>query len=911
VLNEAAGWKADFNTLEIDFKWDSVSGAEYYQIFAKDNHLNTDFIVVEDNIDDVSYYTWQTGTVTLSDAANLSFDLFDDDGIQTPFCDKTEISFRVRAVNSAGAGPFSATTIVVGDDSAPTFTVTQSGVADNAARAVDWTFALIIDTLEYVDSAHFVFTEAGGDPAYVFTESNVTWLWDVDMRSFDTVYVTIPAGKTGSADLLTVNIWDNSGNKGTATTLLYPWIVVDMPNDTTMDFMAPSYNVDWTSTDPLGEYDYLNIWFSLNGGATWIDSIMATADDGTQSYSVDDTLFSTNAMIGIQDTTAGGGWMWKSDIFTWTGIKLTGPDSAAWDNRTFVYDIGGIDSVGIPIVFGSAGLDSVVLVYSLTGAGGSYTNVSDTIIPTGATTSYTWYPDDRGANYNCYLGIRDLDNAQPFHSFGWNIAVVNDYIDCLTPTLSEVVPGGAAYNITWDTVYVAGSKIRLDYTVDSGATWLSISDSTANDGTHSWAVPATTYSNDSSWIRFSDKFGLNVLDTSPTFTISGIVIDAPAVSTQWVGGTKHDILWHTVGNPGLVDLFYSHDGFVNDSVQIVLNTDNDGVYNWSVPNEADSTVWIRAFTGTHDTYTTAGPFLIDAVLITSPNGGETLANGANTTVTWLEYGTAIDSVYVEYSVNGGAWVMIDSLANSGSYSWLVPDVPSDSVSIRVSEVAGHTGSDVSNAPFKIAGLIMTSPNGLESWVMGVTHAITWSEFGIAGTVKLEYSINNGINWWTIAGAAAIAVNLETFNWNINPAVDVNLTGASTDCFVRVTENNPADPSNILTDASNAKFEIRKPILAITAPNGGDTWTIGGLGETITWTETDLTGTVKLEYTLDGTVWFPIVGAQAIANGTQSFAWDLDDTVDTDLAASLIAKVRVTANAGPPTTDMSDLVFEIN
>ena len=88
----------------------------------------------------------------------------------------------------------------------------------------------------------------------------------------------------------------------------------------------------------------------------------------------------TNAMIGIQDTTAGGGWMWKSEIFTWTGIKLTGPDSAAWDDSTYVYDIAGIDSVGIPIEFGSAGLDSVCIAYSLTGAGGSYTNISDTII---------------------------------------------------------------------------------------------------------------------------------------------------------------------------------------------------------------------------------------------------------------------------------------------------------------------------------------------------------------------------------------------------------------------------------------------------------------------------------------------------------------------------------------------------
>jgi hypothetical protein len=622
-------------------------------------------------------------------------------------------------------------------------------------------------------------------------------------------------------------------------------------------------------------------------------------------------------MIALQDTTSGG-WMWKSDVFTWAGLMLTAPDSAIWDTMTVVYDEGGVDSTGIPIEFGSAGLDSVIVVYSLTGGVGTYTNVSDTILPVGATTTYTWYPDDRGVDYNCYLGIRDLDGTRPIHTFGWDFPVIHDFVDCLTPTLSLVVPGGAAYNITWDTTvanmydpYLLTGKVRLEYTVDSGATWLSISDSTANDGTHAWSVPSTTYSNDSSWIRISDKFGLNVLDTSRTFTISGIVIDAPAVDTQWVGGTAHDILWHTIGTPGTIDLYYSHDNFTTDSTQIVLATADDGVFNWSVPNEADSTVWIRAFTGTDATYTTTGPFLIDAVVITAPNGGETLANGANTTITWLEYGTAIDSVYIEYSVEGGAWVMVDSMANTGSYTWLVPDVPSDSVSVRVSEVAGHTGSDVCDAPFKIAGLTMLTPNGGETWVMGATQAITWAEFGIAGTVKLEYTINNGIDWWIIAGAGAIAINTETFDWDMDPAVDANLTGPSTDCFVKVTENDPADPANILSDASNAKFEIRQPVITVTAPNGGETWTIGGGAQNITWTEADVTANVKIEYTLDGATWFPIVGAQNIAAGTLTFAWGMDDTVDTDLAPSVIAEVRVSAVTGPVTTDKSDAVFTIN
>ncbi len=928
VLDMGTGWKANWNTLIIDFKWDSVSGAEYYQIFAKDNHLNTDFIVVEDNIDDVSFHTWQTGTVTLSDAANLSFDLFDDDilivgvdtsWLQTPFSDYTEIYFQVRAVNSAGAGAFSANTITVGDETVPTVAIVQGGVADNAARAVDTTFAINFGGMEYVDSVHFVFTEAGGDPAYVFTEADVTWVWDVDMRGIDTAYVTIPAGATGSADFLTVNVWDNSGNMGTDTTSLFPWIVVDMPNDTTMDFMAPNYTVEWTSTDPLNSYLGLNVWFSLDGGTTWLDSassLLATADDGAQLYTVDDTLYSVNALIGIQDTTAGGGWMWNSDAFTWTGLKLLAPDSAIWDTMTIVYDDGGVDSTDIPFSFASAGLDSIVIVYTDDNWVTTFTH--DTVLANAAvvdTISYTWNAPDLGANYNCEVGIRDLDGARPIHTFGWNFPVINDYTDITAPATAAHLNGGATDTIRWDTTayvpHLTSALVQIDYSLNRGATWVSLSNSTGNDGKFAWVVPANGYANDSAQVRIRDITDLNTLDVTGNFTISGIKVLAPAVDTQWVGGTSHNILWASVDAPGTVDIWYSLTNFATDSVLIVAATADDGSYAWSVPNTADSTVWIRLWTNTDDCMTTSDVFLIDALKLLTPNGGEILANGANTTVTWTEYGSAIDSVYIEYSSNAGGWVMVDSMANTGTYTWLVPDVPSDSVSVRVSQVTGNTGSDVCDAPFKIGGLVMTAPNGAESWIMGVAQNITWQEFGITGTVKLEYTINNGIDWWTIASADAIVINTKTFSWNMNPAVDVNLTGTSTDCFVRVTENNPADPSNIMTDASNAKFTITKPVLAITAPNGGETWTIGGAAQDITWTETNITSAVKLEYTLDGTNWFQITNATAIAAGTGTFSWPMSAAVDGDLVPSVIAEVRVTTVTGVTITDESDAVFTIN
>jgi len=800
------GWVADWTTDSVSFRWDKVPGADHYEIFALDNKANTDRVLVTDNIQDISFHSWQTGYVDFSVSPNTQFDLFDDDGILTPFSDSTEITFYVRAVDPLGeAGPFSAA-IVIGDETAPVFTLTQTGDADNAAGAEASTFDIDITMEEYLDSVAFEFIEGGGDPAFVLDPTDVTWMWAVDMRD-GSGEVSVAAGATGSVDTLIVWLWDNSGNLGKDTIQLTPWIEIDMPNDTTMDFMAPNYTVMWTSVDPNNVYQTLDMYFSLDGGTTWFDTLFNTADDGSQTVTVDDTLYSTMAVIGLQDTTSGG-WIWTSQEFIWNGIKLLGPDSAAYDTMQFIFDEGGIDSTGIPVSFASAGLDSVVIVYSLTGAGGSYTNVSDTIEISTATdtTNFTWYPDDRGADYTCYLGVRDLDGTRPIHTFGWAFDVTHDFVNITAPTagicIAGGLTGGSEYSITWDTVFFAASSgIDIEYSVDSGGTWITIGDSTANDGSFAWATPAMTPADDSAWVRFRTWDTLQVLDAVGPFDISGIVIDTPTDTTEWVGGASQNITWHTYCSPGTVDLYFSHDGFVGDSTLIVANTPDDGTHTWSVPNTADSTVWIRAWTNTDATYAQAGPFLIAGLLVTSPNGGEVLSSAGTHTITWTQVGSAIDSVEIEYSIDGGGWISVANDTNSGSYSWTVPNTPDDSVGVRVSRIGDNLGADVSDAPFTIAGIIVTAPNGGETWNLNNPEDITWTEVSITSNVQIEYTLNL-TDWFPVPGATNIAAGTETFNWDLDPSGDPNLA-TSANCLIRVTEV----AGDNMTDASNTTFTI--------------------------------------------------------------------------------------------------------
>ncbi len=95
------------------------------------------------------------------------------------------------------------------------------------------------------------------------------------------------------------------------------------------------------------------------------------------------------------------------------------------------------------------------------------------------------------------------------------------------------------------------------------------------------------------------------------------------------------------------------------------------------------------------------------VVVGSPNGGETWAEGSSHSITWTAADNiGVDSVNVDYSLGGpaGPWFAVGhSLPNSGTTSWILPSQASDSVIARVTafDHALNAGSDVSDGFFRI------------------------------------------------------------------------------------------------------------------------------------------------------------------------------------------------------------------
>lgn len=97
-------------------------------------------------------------------------------------------------------------------------------------------------------------------------------------------------------------------------------------------------------------------------------------------------------------------------------------------------------------------------------------------------------------------------------------------------------------------------------------------------------------------------------------------------------------------------------------------------------------------------------------------------------------------------------------------------------------------------------IVITSPNGGETWQAGSTHNITWSSvsarFGAsaAGNVRVQYSLNNGAAWVSISSSTP---NDGSYSWTLPAGVN------SSQCIVRVKDAADGIPSDI----SDAVFSI--------------------------------------------------------------------------------------------------------
>jgi len=251
--------------------------------------------------------------------------------------------------------------------------------------------------------------------------------------------------------------------------------------------------------------------------------------------------------------------------------------------------------------------------------------------------------------------------------------------------------------------------------------------------------------------------------------------------------------------------------------------------------------------------------------LTAPNGDESWEVGSSNNITWTSSG--IDNVKLEYSLDDGAnWLVViaSTPASTGSFSWTIPDTPSELCKARISDATNSSLFDVSNSVFSIIeapAVGLTSPNGGESWEVATTQNITWTSINV-DNVKLEFSADNGLNWTVIIDSTPASAG--SFSWTVPDS-------PSETCKVKVSS---VVDGNV-ADESDAVFSITAiPAVELTAPNGGEVWEVA-TAQSITWTSINVEN-VKLEYSIDdGANWSVVIASTPASAG--SYSWTIPDT----------------------------------
>lgn len=123
------------------------------------------------------------------------------------------------------------------------------------------------------------------------------------------------------------------------------------------------------------------------------------------------------------------------------------------------------------------------------------------------------------------------------------------------------------------------------------------------------------------------------------------------------------------------------------------------------------------------------------------------------------------------------------------------------LALRNTDAARKKLSDAIGLTFAPDGLTLTSLNSGEVLTSGTNFNITWSTSGLVGTVKLEYSINNGTSWSTITSSAT---NTGSYSWAV-PNI------GTWRAMVRISDAE----YNTIGDTSNSNFKITHAVYPTT------------------------------------------------------------------------------------------------
>lgn len=594
-------------------------------------------------------------------------------------------------------------------------------------------------------------------------------------------------------------------------------------NPTHVYRVSGTYSVTLTATGPAGSGSYTRTNY-------------ITVSAATPSVSFSGTPLSGSAPLDVQFTDTSTG-----SITSWAWTFGDGGTSSV-QHPLHTYTTAGTYSVTLTVT-GSLGTQSltrtsyitvsaaVAPVANFTGtptSGAAPLDVQFTDASTGNITSWSWDFGD---------GTTSTETS-PLHTF----RIAGTY----TVKLTVTGPGGSntMTRTGYITVPAAAPTAEFSGSPTSGAMPLTVnftdlsvgsitgwgwsfgdsSTSTSQNPSHTYAHPGVY----TVALGVTGSQGTASITKTDYIEVSGIEVTAPNGGESWQAGTAHNITWNYHGDVGTlvrIQLYKAGNLYLEIATGVSMGSSGTGSYSWTVPihTTVATDYQVRVSSVSAPSYADLSDATF-SVTTPSPQADFTATPVAGV----VPLTVAFTDASVGSGITGYAWTFGDGISSTEqnpAHTYTAAGTYTVSLTITWS-TGTHTTTKtdyitVADGPF----ILLTSPNGGESWAAGSTHTINWTygedlDTGLPGpTVRIQL-LKAGVSISTLATAVSIGTGgLGSFSWTLSNA----LTPAS-DYRIRVTST----ANSAYRDISDRVFTVTGvPVADFSASptSGGDPLTV--------------------------------------------------------------------------------------
>jgi len=396
------------------------------------------------------------------------------------------------------------------------------------------------------------------------------------------------------------------------------------------------------------------------------------------------------------------------------------------------------------------------------------------------------------------------------------------------------------------------------------------------------------------WRAASGTFMLGVRAVTPPS--ASVTVTSPNGMENWSSGSTRSITWTTDDISGTVELqLFRNFALVGTIARDVPSSSHS--YAWTVgnyiggiaPNGQGYRVRIRTSSGAYEDLSncafTIGAAVDPMVIVAAPNGGESLALGANHAITWIaancEGGV---NIYLDRNGSQVGTIASGIAVAAETYTWTVGNYQGGTApagggyAVRV-ETTDAAAVDSSDGAFTLAGqtapLALTAPSGGESWIHASTQRITWTSSGVSGNANL-YLYKGTTNLGLIASAVPVANG--GYNWKTGYLKNGSRVAVGSTYKVSVV----SALNKKISAISDAYMSIVKPKIKVSSPVNGTVWKLES-ARRITWTFSVVSGAVDIFLYRNGALVGQIANDVPVTN--LSYTW----TVGSLLSGSAVKK----------------------